>query len=122
MLLFTWFYVRKYKTNIYSKYEIKENLAYPCISSSYNYCSFGNKRYYFSCPCFPLPDNMKILRNLSKTLNNYFILLVLFIFYYPVIGIAFIFYRIFNLNKVGKNTYWKDNDSDFKKEYFESPY
>ena len=116
-------YVRKYKANTYFKHKIKENLAYPGISSSYHYCSFSNKRYHFPCPCFPLPDNMKTLKNLSKTLNNYFILIVLLVFYFPVIGIAFVFFKLFSQDKKSADSFWNiPKTESLDKRYFESPY
>ena len=92
--------------------------------SSFNYhCITCYKRNNFSCPRIPLSDYMKTLRKLSKKLNDYFIVVILFVFYYPVIGIAFIFYKLFSLNKSKKETYWNiERDSGFTNSDFKSPY
>lgn len=65
---------------------------------------------------------MKLVRELSKTLNNYFILIVLFIFYFPVIGIAFVLFKIFSKHK-NTNSYWiAPKNPQYDKKYFESPF
>ena len=116
-------YVRKHQTNIDFKYKVKENLVDSRFFTFNNHRTFGNKRYNFSCPRIPLPDYMKILRRISKKINDYFILIVLFIFYYPVIGIAFFFFKLLSLNKKSSASYWvKPKNQDFDKKYFESPY
>ena len=66
---------------------------------------------------------MKTLKKVSKTLNNYFVLILLFVFYFPAIGTAFIFFKIFTLNKKTQDSYWNiSKKSNFDKKYFNSPY
>jgi len=66
---------------------------------------------------------MKYLKKISKALNNYFILIILFVFYFPVIGIAFVFFKIFSAQKKNSDSYWViPKHSQFDKKYFESPY
>lgn len=58
-----------------------------------------------------------------KILNNFFINIILFLFYFFIIGVISIFYKLFKNNKEKRNSYWEDykaGKSDL--EYFKSAY
>lgn len=68
---------------------------------------------------------MKGYRKIVSTINNTFITIILFIVYFPVLGICYALYqvtRIFEKRKEN-STYWIESDKkNFNKKYFESSY
>jgi cbb3-type cytochrome oxidase subunit 3 len=63
------------------------------------------------------------MRKAIKKINETFITIVLFIFYFLVIGFSFFIYRLLNKKKINKETYWEDVEKkQFTKEYFQSTY
>ncbi len=63
------------------------------------------------------------MRKLVRTLNNYFITLILFLSYFPVIGLAFVFYKFSATQKQSPDSYWIDvKQKAYDKHYFRSPY
>lgn len=68
---------------------------------------------------------MRILRGLVKKINNAFIIVLLFVVYYPTIGLCFIIYKTIKIfdEKEKSDTYWIDSTRNkFDKEYFKSSY
>lgn len=60
-----------------------------------------------------------------KKINEVFITIVLFIFYFLVIGFSFFIYKLLNKKNINKDkeTYWENVEKkQFTKEYFQSPY
>ncbi len=64
------------------------------------------------------------MKKFTNLLNRFFISIVLFLFYFLIIGISSIIHRIMNLlGKQDKDTYWsEDFKKIYSKEYFSSPY
>lgn len=66
---------------------------------------------------------MKKIFEISKAMNNAFIKVILFIFYYTVIGIISLFYHLFQAKRKKTNSYWEDvADVRPDKDYFSSSY
>jgi len=64
-------------------------------------------------------------RHVIKYINNSFVSLVLFIVYFPAIGLCFLLYLSTKLNtkKTTNNSYWIEaKPKQFTKEYFKSAY
>lgn len=58
-----------------------------------------------------------------KKINNVFIKVILFIFYFFIIGLGALIYRLFVPKIKEKNSYWQDSSSDnFDLDYFKSAY
>jgi len=63
------------------------------------------------------------IQEFIKKINNSFINTILFLFYFLIIGLISIIYRLFKNNKVKTNSYWQDFSSDnFDLDYFKSAY
>ena len=64
------------------------------------------------------------MKKLTKLVNNFFIDIILFLFYFLVIGFASIIYKfIYLLGKHNKDSYWIEGlKKNYSKEYFSSPY
>lgn len=66
---------------------------------------------------------MNQIVKISRAINDAFIKVILFFFYYIVIGVVSVFYRLFKPRNKAKNTYWSDiEDRIADKNYFNSPY
>jgi len=58
-----------------------------------------------------------------KILNNFFISIILFLFYFFIIGLISVIYKLFKNNKEKADSYWQDSSPDnFNLEYFKSAY
>jgi hypothetical protein len=64
-------------------------------------------------------------KNFSRKINNFFIYLLLFLFYITVVGFSSLIYFIFSINK-GKRrveSYWLEPEiKELSEKYFVSPY
>jgi hypothetical protein len=58
-----------------------------------------------------------------KAINNAFIKIVLFFFYFVIIGLISVIYRLLNLKKKSPPSYWQEVAGQrLDKDYFSSPY
>jgi len=58
-----------------------------------------------------------------KILNNFFISIILFLFYFFIIGLISVIYKLFKNNKEKADSYWQDSSPDnFDLKYFKSAY
>ena len=63
------------------------------------------------------------MKKIVKLINNIFIKIILFIFYFFIFGLVALVYKLFNNKEKEKNSYWKDFSSDnFNLDYFKSAY
>jgi len=66
---------------------------------------------------------MKGMRRFVRKINNIFVLILLFIVYYPTIGLCFVIYKLSKTKSQDQNTYWIDmSKKPFDKKYFKSSY
>lgn len=68
---------------------------------------------------------IRTLRKLVKKINGVFIIVLLFVIYYPVIGLCFVIYKLTKLSgkKMNSNSYWLEPQlGKFDKDYFSSAY
>lgn len=68
---------------------------------------------------------MGTYKKFVKHLNNSFVTLILFLVYFPAIGLCFALYSLTQLktDKQSKYSYWiKGNPKKFTRKYFESAY
>jgi len=65
-----------------------------------------------------------VSKSVSK-INDFFILIILVLFYFVVVGITALFFWVFTRakNKKGKTSYWQERaDKKFDRDYFTLPY
>lgn len=91
------------------------------------HCRFTHSRgFYLTRPDFHVSDHMiKGYLKIIKKLNNAFIVSLLYVLYFPIVGICYLLFLITKTThkKAVKNTYWEtDNKQKFTKEYFQSIY
>jgi len=64
-------------------------------------------------------------KNFSRKINNFFIYLLLFLFYLTVVGFSYLIYFIFSVNKDKRkvDNYWLEPEKkELSEKYFVSPY
>jgi len=59
-----------------------------------------------------------------RKINNFFILLILAVFYFSIVGMTALFLKLVTIVSKKKNvSYWEDaSDKKFALDYFKSPY
>lgn len=64
------------------------------------------------------------MRQIVKRINNIFVQIILFFFYFIVVGIGFALQKLagFFRKSREKDTYWIKENIRYKTNYFESPY
>jgi hypothetical protein len=63
------------------------------------------------------------LKNLIKKINSFFITIILSLFYFLVIGLISLIYRLLKKARKNKNSYWEDvSTTSFNLNDFKLPY
>lgn len=63
------------------------------------------------------------IQEFIKETNNIFIKIILFVFYFFIIGLGSIIYKIFKPKQNKTDSYWQDSSPDnFNLDYFKSAY
>lgn len=58
-----------------------------------------------------------------RKINDIFIKIILFLFYFIVIGFAYVIYKLIVKEKKGRTSYWQNiADKELSADYFQSPY
>ncbi|OGH11896.1 MAG: hypothetical protein A2857_02225 [Candidatus Levybacteria bacterium RIFCSPHIGHO2_01_FULL_36_15] len=68
---------------------------------------------------------IKSFRRITRIVNNFFIAIVLFIFYFVAVGLSFLIYKTMTIFKKSekKESYWEDvGDKNLGDNYFSSSY
>jgi len=65
---------------------------------------------------------MTVIKKLIRTVNNIFISIVLTLFYFFIIGLISIIYKLFRKNRAKTNSYWQDFSAKEPDLDFKSPY
>lgn len=63
------------------------------------------------------------IQKFIKTINSFFINIILFLFYFGIIGVIVILYRLFKKKTKETDSYWEDfTQNKFDLDYFKSAY
>ena len=62
------------------------------------------------------------MKKLVRSLNNAFMMIILTFFYFLIIGVAFVIYKLAHRAQKDSTSYWKEGKGVLPRDYYQSPY